>query len=1032
MSCVSLRDRFLHVHPWKVANMRNSIVFAVLVGVALSAAPASAQLTGPVDPVTLEGFEWRSIGPTHMGGRVTDIEVEPGNPKVFYVAFSLGGVWKTVNAGTSFFPLFTHERVISMGDIAVSPSDPNIIWAGTGEEDSRNSITAGGGIFKSTDGGLTWMDMGLEETQAIGRIIVHPTDPNTVWVAALGAPWGSNPERGLYKTTDGGENWNLTKFISDEAGFVDLIIHPENPDVLFASSWERVRRPYFLKSGGPGSALWKSEDGGDTWTEVVGNGFPETEKGRIGLTISLSDPDVIYAMVEAAPEGVTAEDVLEGRVGYGQGGYVDEWEGRDLPDEITERPRRLSGLYRSTDGGESWEWMNTINSRPFYYSQVRVDPQDPDRVYRLAAQWHFSDDGGRTWRRGALGHHVDHHALWINPEDPDHFIIGSDGGIAQTYDKGGNYDVLNHLAMGQFYQISYDMAYPYRVCGGLQDNGSWCGPSRKASGAIIGSDWFNVGGGDGFWTQQDPTNPNLIYAESQGGNMSRRNVWTGEGGSIRPQRFSSNQWNQRENQITGGTPESELSDEQRDDLAEARAERMADSIANYSRWNWNTPFILSPHNPSILYAGGNRVFKSVEYGSNMKPISPDLSRADARKIRISTGTTGGITPDVTQAETHATIVALAESSLRPGLLFVGTDDGNIWKSPNDGGEWIDLTAGATAAGVPDGSWVTHVEPSRFDSMRVYVAMENHYRNDFNPYILVSEDQGETFTLLSGEMDVRTTRFAHVVREDPVNENLLYVGTDLGVFISLDRGQNWQRFQQNLPTVPVHDLQIHPRDRELIAGTHGRSVWVVDVAPLQQMTDDVMTSRAHLFESATAYQYTQLREGPGVGGHQEWRGDNAPYGASIRYRLASDVADSVTVTISDVAGETVAVFRGSNEAGMHTLNWTFRNTGDQPLPAGGFGRGAGPGGAINFPGFPSGYNARPGEAAGPPSDAGDPSAVPGGGGGRGGFGRGGFGGGGLVSTGDFLVTLEAGGVTSSQILRVVELGAVDPKQSVGME
>ncbi len=418
---------------------------------ALIAAPLPAQLTTPLDSAAIAGFPWRSIGPVNMGGRITDVEAVPNNPKVFYVAAAAGGIWKTVNAGTTFFQLFTNEKVVSMGDLAITPTNPNIIWAGTGEEDSRNSISPGGGIYKSTNAGLTWQLMGLEKTEVISRILVHPSNPDIVYVAALGAIWKSNPERGVYKTTDGGRTWTMSKFISDKAGFVDLAMDPRDPNVLYAAAWERQRGPYFLKSGGPGSGLWKTTDGGTTWTEIKGGGFPATPKGRISIALAPSNPDIIYSMVEA--------DSVRGA-----------------------KPQRLlNGLYRSADAGRTWTWMNTVNDRPFYYSQVRVDPKNPDRVYRLAAQWHFTDDGGKTWRQGAQGHHVDHHAMWINPNDPEHFIIGSDGGVAQTFDKGGTYDVLNYLPLGQFYAVSYDMAVPYRVCGGLQDNGSCAARAASAT-----------------------------------------------------------------------------------------------------------------------------------------------------------------------------------------------------------------------------------------------------------------------------------------------------------------------------------------------------------------------------------------------------------------------------------------------------------------------------------------------------------------------------------------------------------------------
>ncbi|MFI5280653.1 MAG: WD40/YVTN/BNR-like repeat-containing protein, partial [Gemmatimonadales bacterium] len=412
---------------------------AILTAACLLAFPLAAQVP---DSATLASLRWRSIGPVNMAGRITDVEGDPHNPKVFYVAGATGGIWKTINAGTTFIPLWNHEPISSMGDLALSPSDPKTIWAGTGEEDSRNSVSPGYGIYKSTDGGVTWNSMGLEKTQHIGRIVVHPTNPNIVYVAALGALWGSNPERGLYKTTDGGKTWELSKFISDKAGFVDVAMDPRDPNTLYAASWERVRGPYYLKSGGPGSALWKTTDAGKTWREVKGGGFPETPKGRICIAVSASNPNIVYAMVEA--------DSVRGQ-----------------------KPQRLlSGLYRSNDAGKTWKWISTTNNRPFYFSQIRVDPKNPERIYRMAVDMQFSDDGGYSWRPGMVGQHEDYHAMWIDPNDPEHFIIGGDAGIFQTWDKGGNYDAINNMAMGQFYGVSFDYQVPYRVCGGLQDNGT--------------------------------------------------------------------------------------------------------------------------------------------------------------------------------------------------------------------------------------------------------------------------------------------------------------------------------------------------------------------------------------------------------------------------------------------------------------------------------------------------------------------------------------------------------------------------------
>jgi photosystem II stability/assembly factor-like uncharacterized protein len=774
--------------------------------------------------------------------------------------------------------------------------------------------------------------------------------------------------------------------------------------VLYASSWERVRGPYFLKSGGPGSGLWKTTDGGTTWTEIRGGGFPATEKGRIGIAIAASNPDIVYAMVEA--------DSVRGQ-----------------------QPQRLlNGLYRSTDAGRTWTWMNTTNSRPFYYSQVRVDPKNPDRVYRLAANWHFSDDGGKSWKAGAQGHHVDHHAMWIDPNDPAHFLIGSDGGVAQTWDKGGSYDVLNYLPLGQFYAVSYDMAVPYRVCGGLQDNGSWCGPSRKRTGALIDSDWFNVGGGDGFWTQQDPRDPNVIYAESQGGSMSRRNILTGESESLRPARWNRQDADSARREITGAPPAGrgagaaptvQLNEDQRRRLADLNRRLATDSAAVDSRWNWNTPFILSAHNPDVWYAGGSRVYKSTERGENAKSISPDLSTQDTMRIRISVSATGGITSDNTGAETHGTIVSLSESPIRAGILYAGTDDGNVWLTRNDGGNWENLTS--RIQGAPPKSWISHVEASKHDSATVYVSVDAHWDGDFTPYVFMSTDFGRTFRSIASNIPKDRPNFIHVVTEDPVNRNLLYVGTDVGAYVSLNRGASWQPFMTGLPTVPVHDLKVHPRDREVIAGTHGRSVWIADVAPLQQLADSIMRKPAFLFATKPAFQYNQAASGVGVGGHRGWRGDNAPYGAVISYYLASKPSTPVSFTITSQSGDTVGTLAGEATPGVQSVVWNFMRGGGGRGGGGGGGRGHGDA-PVAVPGFPPGFNPRPGEASGPPSTQGDPNAPQGtGGGGRGG--RGGRGGGrgggggpsGPVDAGTYRVTMTVGGQSYMQSLRVIRAG-----------
>ena len=880
----------------------------LLAGCALAAPLAlAAQGRVTLDSATLAGFRWRPIGPANMAGRITDVEGIASPSKTFYFAAATGGVWKTTNGGVTFRPLFDHERVASLGDLAIAPSDTNIVWLGTGEEDSRNSISPGGGIYKSTDGGASWKHMGLTETHTIGRIVIHPRDPNIVYVAALGHIWGPNRDRGLYKTTDGGATWQLVKFISDRAGFVDIAMDPSNPDVLFASSWERQRGPYFLRSGGPGSALWKTTDAGKTWAEVKGGGLPETPKGRISVAIAASNPKVMYLMVEADTTPNASKEKKPAQT-------------------------RPSGLYRSSDGGATWERTNSNNVRPFYYSQVRVDPKNPDRVYWSSTPVNYSNDGGKTVGNATVGIHVDHHAMWIDPNDPDHIIVGNDGGIAITWDKGGSWDFPNVLPLGQFYNISYGMEHPYSVCGGLQDNGSWCAPSRRRQGDLTNADWTNVGGGDGFHTAQDPYDPGIIYVESQGGNMSRLDFRTGERTPLVKPNWRP-RYRQYEDSIVIERPDTTrpATAEQQRRIADLRRRAAADSMELDLRWNWNTPFFISAHNPSTFYTGANRVLKSTKRGEDMYPISPDLSTRDTMRIRISMRATGGITPDITGAETHSTIVSLAESPVRPGILYAGTDDGNTWLSRNDGGTWENLTS--RFPGVPPKTYVSRIEPSRFDSATVYVTFDGHRNDDFTPYVFVSTDFGKTFRSIVNNLPKGGPDFVHVVREDPINRNLLYVGTDVGAYISLDRGANWQKFMTNLPTVPVHDLKIHPRERELIAGTHGRSIWIVDVAPLQQLGDSVLTTTAHFFQPKTAYQYGQSPLGGGSSGHKLFRAASPPYGAELVYRLAQGAGDRrarTNILITDVRGDTVRTLTGPATAGMHRVAWDFR--GRQAAPA----------------------------------------------------------------------------------------------------
>jgi hypothetical protein len=879
------------------------------IGSALGAQTPAPSMTvampqaGSIDSATLAAIRWRAVGPANMGGRIADVEGIPSPSKTFYVAAAGGGIWKTTNAGTTFRPVFENQRCVSMGDIAIAPSDTNTVYVGTGEQNSRNSISPGCGVFKSTDGGRTWNSLGLSETEHIGRLQVHPRDPNTVYMAVLGSAWRSSRARGLYKTTDGGKTWTVIKFISERAGFVDVQLDPSNPDIVWASSYERQRGPYFLQSGGPGSGLWKSTDAGATWTKVSGGGFPTTTLGRIEIAIARSNPRIMYTMVEA--------DTMPNAV----------------KDPKKKPQSSNSGLYRSEDAGATWVRTNSDNVRPFYYSQVRVDPRNPDRVYWSSTPVKFSTDGGKTARNATEGIHVDHHAMWIDPNDPEHIVVGNDGGVAQSWDQGGTYDAMNIFNIGQFYNVSFDMQMPYKVCGGLQDNGSWCGPSRRVRGQIGNELWAYISGGDGFVTAQDPTDPSIVYSESQGGSMGRLDMSTGERTSlVKPS------WRPRYMQLEdsilierGDTTKPETPAAKRR-IAQWRAEQLRDSTELSMRWNWNTPFFLSPHNPSVFYAAGNRVVKSTKRGDDLMVISPDLSLRDTMKLRISTKTTGGITIDATGAETYGTIVSLIESPIRPGLLYAGTDDGQVWLTRNDGATWEKLTG--RFPGVPAETYVSRIEASHHDTSTFFITFDNHRRGDFTPYVLMTKDFGASFTSIAATLPTGGPDFAHVIREDLQNPDLLFVGTDVGAYVSMNRGKSWQRFMSGLPTVPVHDLQIHPRDHELIAATHGRSIYIVDIAPLQQMTQTVATKKVHLFTPKTTVAMGQAPDAAGSAGggngHKRFAVNSPAYGAEIMYRITEAQAGKrVQITITDAAGDTMRTLTGSGAVGLHRVMWDMR-------------------------------------------------------------------------------------------------------------
>jgi hypothetical protein len=681
--------------------------------------------------------------------------------------------------------------------------------------------------------------------------------------------------------------------------------------------------------------------------------------------------------------------------------------------------------------------MSTIDNRPFYFSQVRVDPKNPNRVYRMAVDFQFSDDGGYSWRAGMLGNHEDYHAMWIDPNDPDHYIIGGDAGIFQTYDKGGTYDAINNMAMGQFYIVSYDYQVPYRVCGGLQDNGSSCGLSRRRNGQLQMTDWFAVNAADGLYTQQDPVDPNIIYYESQGGNISRRNIATGEVANIKARTVTASQYGRQIEQIKGdGTKP--LTADQEKQIADIRA-RMKRDLADpnvATRWNWNTPFLVSVHDRNVFYSAAEKVFKSVKQGSEPRAISPDLTAHDPTWIRVAEGYdadgnlaadgSGGITRDATGAEENATIVTLAESSIRAGLLGVGTDDGKVWITRDDGAHWEDLSG--RFAGVPPMTHVSRVELSPSDSATIYVSFDNHRTGDFKPYLYVSTDFGKSFRQIPLALGIGSRPSSvYVVREDPYNPNLLYIGTELGVWASLDKGGRWIQLANGLPTVPVYDLQVHPRDRELIAATHGRGVMILDVAPLEQMSTVALSQPVSLFRPTVAYQYAQPPAPSETRAQRPWKVDGGPDGAVISYRLAAAPASAPRILIVNAAGDTVATLAGEQKAGLQNVTWNFIEGGG----AGGGGRGGafgggrggrgGAAGPVNVPGFPPGFEPRPAESRAPADTSGSPTA-PQAQGGRGGRGGGGGGRGAVRSadTGDYRVVLQVDGRSYTQVLRVVKV------------
>jgi len=928
------------------------------------------------DPI-LRNFTWRSIGPANMGGRIDDIAVVEGNPSTFYVGFATGGIWKTVNNGTTFTPIFDEQPVTSIGDIAIAPSDPNVLYVGTGEPNNRQSSSFGAGMFKSTDAGKTWKPIGLAETQSIARVVVHPKDPNIVYVAAVGHLFGPNRERGLYKTTDGGATWTNTKFVDPDSGFTDVVMDPANPNVLYAASYQRRRVPWGFNGGGTGSGIWKTTDAGKTWTKLTGNGLPDNPIiGRIGLDVARSKPGTIYASIEVGPSGGTGAGVnddgtLADPAAGGRGGG-----GRGNQPPPPPDPKK-SGIWRSDDAGKTWKFLSNSMDRPMYYSQIRVDPTNSEIAYQGGAPFFKTVDGGKTWRQVQGLAHSDHHAIWIDPKNGNHVMVGNDGGLDVSYDQAETWEFVNSLgAVGQFYKVSADMRKPYYVCGGLQDNGSFCGPSavRSANG-ILNSDWYRVGGGDGFYTANDPGDWRILYSESQDGATNRLDLGRGTTTSIRPRASG------RGNVNVGG--ENADAPQQGGFGFGGGAPNIVPPppAGTFFRFYWNTPFILSPHNPSTMYLGGERVFKSMDRG-NTWTMSPDLTKNVGRNDRPIMEVDGKA-PMASKhdgAAAYSNVITISESPVVPGTVWAGTNDGNVQVSRDGGLTWKNVID--NVKGVPKETHVSRVEASPFEAGGAYVTLDGHRTDDHKPYVFVTKDFGETWTSIASNLPAGNV---NVITADTRNRNLLFLGTEYALYVSMDAGKSWKPFMQGLPTVRIDDIIIHPRERDLIAGTHGRSIWIVDdISPLEQMNDETMAQDAVVFDArpATAW-ITDIQRQITVGGAKHFRGVNPDPGTLISYWLKSDASD-VKVEISDITGRVVRTFDAPKTAGLNRVRWTLQAQGAQ--------------GAQGGQGAQGARGARGAQGA---------EGAQGGGGGGGGRGRGGFGGP-VMPPGNYLVKVTVNG------------------------
>jgi photosystem II stability/assembly factor-like uncharacterized protein len=841
-------------------------------------------------------LEWMSTGPCFQGGRISSISVYPEEPYTIYVAAGAGNLWKSTNNTTTWTPVFDHQSTFTIGDIAVAPSDPDVIWVGSGEALMARSSYAGDGVFKSIDGGKTWQNMGLRDTHHIGRVVIHPDDPNTVYIAAIGHNYTYNEERGLYKTTDGGETWEKILYISEKAGVVECVMDPSDPNTLYAAAWERDRKAWNNVESGEGSGIYKTTDAGETWTRCT-NGFPTGEfVGRIGLAVSRSNPNIVYALLDnQAPK--TTEELAEEEPESGleilqiremskdeflaissetmneflremevpsdynaemvfnmvrRGELTPESFAQYLLDLHLDRKLHVTDViggevYRSDDKGETWQKVNQDYFNAFFstygysFCDIRVSPDDPEQIYVCGIRLFRSDDGGKTYKQIGRNVHADHHDIWVDPHQPQRVLLGNDGGLDISYDRGETWQPVTNLPIAEFYTISVDMEEPYNIYGGLQDNGTVFGPSTYRPGYMQEDPWQHLGGGDGFFVFVDPVDPNIVYWSYQFGPVLRTNRKTGDVKNIMPK------------SKIGQPP---------------------------LRANWMTPYIISQHNHHVLYYGANILFKSLDRGDHWTAVSEDLT----------TEKPYGDVP-------YSTITTISESPFQPGLLYAGTDDGNVWVTRDDGGKWTNISAS-----LPD-KWVSRVIASRYKKGRVYVSLTGYRDDDFSTYLYKSEDYGQNWTSMAGNLPHESV---NVIREDPKAHEILYAGTDLGVYISIDQGRSWQSLNNNLPTAPVHDLVVHPRDNELVIGTHGRSAYILDVQPVQEFVrEDIQEQPLYLFDSRPA-------ELPGREGSRK----------NLTLTFYLDKPREVDIAIIDKKGDNIKRYQLDGRENFNTVTWNL--------------------------------------------------------------------------------------------------------------